>query len=98
MTARRMKSKTRIVSSEPGSLRAWSARAGAGLQLLPGGVETITRWTPFATMLQFPGQVLLGTWSGPALLLAQLAWAAGLHVVGLAVFTRATRKLVIDGG
>ena len=26
MTARRMKSKTRIVSSEPGSLRAWAVR------------------------------------------------------------------------
>jgi len=68
------------------------------LQLLPDGVETVTRWTPFATMLQFPGQVLLGTWGGPTLLLAQLAWAAGLHLVGMAVLARATRRLVIDGG
>jgi ABC-2 type transport system permease protein len=68
------------------------------LQLLPDGLETVARWTPFATMLQFPGQVLLGTWSGPMLLLVQLAWAICLHLVGLAVFSRATRKVVIDGG
>ena len=68
------------------------------LQLLPAGAETLARWTPFATMLQFPGQVLLGTWSGPVLLVVQAAWALALHAVGAIVLAVATRRLVIDGG
>jgi len=68
------------------------------LQLFPSAIETAARSTPFAAMLQFPAQVLLGTWSGPMLLLVQLAWAVALHLVGLAVLSRALRKVVIDGG
>lgn len=68
------------------------------LQLLPGVAETIARWSPFAPMLQFPGQVLLGTWSGPVLLGVQATWALGLHVLGVLVFRVAARRLVIDGG
>ncbi len=68
------------------------------LQLLPDGVETLARWTPFAPMLQFPGQVLLGTWSGPMLIGVQAAWSLALHVAGQRVFRVAARRLVIDGG
>ncbi len=68
------------------------------LQLLPDGAETVARWTPFAPMLQLPGQVLLGTWSGPRLLLVQAGWILALHLAGQVVFRAAARRLVIDGG
>ena len=68
------------------------------LQMLPDGIETVARWLPFAAMLQFPGQVLLGTWSGPVLLVVQAAWILVLHTIGRLVFRVATRRLVIDGG
>lgn len=68
------------------------------LQMLPDGIETVARWLPFAAMLQFPGQVLLGTWSGPVLVVVQAAWILVLHLAGRLVFRVAARRLVIDGG
>ena len=68
------------------------------LQLLPDGLEAVARWSPFAPMLQLPGQVLLGTWSGPMLLVVQAAWIVGIHVTGQLVFRVAARRLVVDGG
>ncbi len=68
------------------------------LQLIPGSLETVVRHLPFAAMLQFPSEVLLGTWNGAHLLVVQVTWIAALHMLGLFVFGRAQRKLVIDGG
>lgn len=68
------------------------------LQLLPGALETVVRATPFAALVQFPGEVLLGLRSGPGTLGLQLLWGVALHLVGLAVLRAGTTKLVIDGG
>ena len=68
------------------------------LQFLPAGIEAIVRRTPFAAMLQLPGEVLLGRWNGAVLLAVQIGWLILLHVIGALTFSIAARRLVIDGG
>ena len=68
------------------------------LQFFPDAVGTLLLLTPFAGMAQLPAQVFLEETSAVVVVGSQLAWAAVLHIAGLIVLGRATRKLVIDGG
>ena len=71
------------------------------LVFFPGWLEAVARALPFASMLQTPNDVFLGELRGAELagaLALQVAWAAALLVLGRAVLSAGTRKLVIQGG
>ncbi|MFW5418286.1 ABC-2 family transporter protein [Nocardiopsis sp. CNT-189] len=71
------------------------------LVLFPDPLATAMRALPWASMIQFPVEVLLGKHTPPDLaagLAQQAAWAAALLALGALATTRATRKTVIQGG
>jgi len=71
------------------------------LRLLPEWLQTVAYLTPFPYMLNLLVEVYLGLLQGPELyqaLLLQLAWAAGLAILGQVVLKTAVRRLVILGG
>ncbi len=71
------------------------------LSFFPEPLDTITRLTPFASLLQAPIDIYVGEPVGGsvALVLAlQATWAAALYAVGRLVLASGTRKLVLQGG
>jgi len=71
------------------------------LRFLPEWVQHIAHLTPFPHMLNTVVEVYLGVLTGPEVvraLLMQAAWAVALLAVAQFVLTRATRRLVIQGG
>jgi ABC-2 type transport system permease protein len=72
------------------------------VQWFPGWLGTLAACTPFPSLLQTPLDLFSGLTDSPGAavrpLLVQLAWLAGLVGVGRAAQTRATRKLVVQGG
>ncbi len=71
------------------------------LSLFPSGLETVARFLPFASMVQLPAEIYLGTHAGVDLLSVlaqQVAWALVLLACGRALLATATRRVVIQGG
>ncbi|HVV36258.1 MAG TPA: ABC-2 family transporter protein [Acidimicrobiales bacterium] len=73
----------------------------APLSFFPHWLEPTVRALPFAGMIQTPADVWMGKVTGAAAagrVGQQVAWAAVLFLVGRYVTTRATRRVVIQGG
>ena len=71
------------------------------VHMFPDWLRTLAYATPFPAAFQTPIDVLSGRVLGPAalvLLTAQLGWMLALVVVVRIVSTRATRRLVVQGG
>ncbi|MFF5917765.1 ABC transporter permease [Streptomyces flavochromogenes] len=71
------------------------------LNVFPGALGEVARALPWASLLQVPADVYLGTYEGWGLARAyafQGGWALVLLVVGRAVQAAATRKVVVQGG
>ncbi|GAB3040157.1 ABC transporter permease [Nocardioides flavus (ex Wang et al. 2016)] len=71
------------------------------LVLFPGWLGTLARALPWASYVQVPADIWLGTHSGTGLLAAlgfQVAWAVVLLAVCQGVLRVATRKVVVQGG
>lgn len=71
------------------------------LRFFPEWLQTTATFTPFPSMLNTPVEVYLGVLQGRALalaLLTQVLWAAALLLLARFVLSRATLKLVIQGG
>ncbi|MGK5534061.1 ABC transporter permease [Streptomyces sp. URMC 129] len=72
------------------------------LTVFPGGLGEVARWLPWAALLQVPADVLLGRHEGVAavagVLAFQAGWAVVLLLLGRAVQSLATRKVVVQGG
>lgn len=71
------------------------------LSLFPGWLERIARSLPFASMVQLPVEIYLGTYSGFSLVWAlaqQVIWGLLLLALGRWMLSLATRKVVIQGG
>lgn len=71
------------------------------VQLFPGWLRTLAYATPFPAMLQSSVDLVTGQATGLRALGAvagQLAWAVGLLLAGRVVLSRATRRLVVQGG
>lgn len=71
------------------------------LTVFPGALSSVAQLLPWSAMLQVPADVLLGRHTGADLVAAvvfQLAWAAVLLLVGRAVQSLATRRVVVQGG
>lgn len=69
--------------------------------LFPPWLESVARALPFAAMVQVPAEVFMGRDDGVELLVAlgtQAAWFVGLGLLGRALLSAATRKVVIQGG
>ncbi|WP_116248302.1 ABC-2 family transporter protein [Nocardiopsis sp. FIRDI 009] len=94
---------TRGVWAVAGLLGPVAAGALLPLTLFPPAVADVLRLLPWASMVQVPAEVLLGKESlpggtaagGPAL---QVLWAAALLALGALVTSRATRRVVVQGG
>lgn len=83
-------------------LAAWIVGAGLTipLPLLPDAVEAPLRLLPFAAIVQQVSDVWTGT-PQPSLLASlglQLFWAVALLAAGRVVLSRATRRVVLQGG
>ena len=71
------------------------------LVFIPGAIGTLLLWLPFAATLQVPVDIFIGRHTGMAAigqLALQLCWAAAVLALGRVVLSRATRKLVLQGG
>jgi ABC-2 type transport system permease protein len=71
------------------------------VRFFPEWLQTVAYATPFPSMLQLPVDVFVGVTTGPELvatLAMQLGWAIALVAACYAVFSRGTRKLVVQGG
>ena len=71
------------------------------VQFFPDWLQAVAYATPFPSMVQTPIDLLTGQAAGAeaaGLVLAQVAWAAGVLLLGRLVQARATRKLVVQGG
>lgn len=71
------------------------------LVLFPGWLEAVARALPFASMIQLPVEVFLGKHPGASLVgvyAQQGVWLVALVGIGRIVLTRATHRLVIQGG
>jgi len=83
-------------------LTVWLFGSGMNfpLPLLPDGIEQAVRLLPFAATIQGVSDVWTGT-ASPSLAVSlgsQAAWAVALLAAGRVVLTRATRKVVVQGG
>jgi ABC-2 type transport system permease protein len=68
------------------------------IDFYPDWFATIQRALPFAALVQGPIDVYLGHRSVMTVLSLQLVWGVALLLVGRAVMTAATRRLVVQGG
>jgi ABC-2 type transport system permease protein len=71
------------------------------LPLLPAWAQPVTRWLPFAGLLDLPFRVYTGHLASGelALVLArQLGWAAVIIVIGRRALHRWLRQIVVEGG
>ncbi|MFI9645914.1 ABC transporter permease [Streptomyces sp. NPDC052040] len=68
------------------------------LNVFPGGLGEVVRALPWASLIQAPADVLLGTADPWAVFARQLAWAAVLLTAGRLLQTAATRRVVVQGG
>lgn len=67
----------------------------------PGWLGTLAAWTPFPSILQTPVDIVMARIDGREALVAvgvQIAWLAGLLMLGRVVFRLGTRKMVVQGG
>jgi len=67
----------------------------------PSWLETLARALPFVTFVQLPIEVLLGMHTGGELLVVyatQIGWVVVLVAVCRLVLSRATRRVVVQGG
>lgn len=67
----------------------------------PDAARAAVGWLPFAGMVQAPVDVILGKATGVELagvLLFQLSWCVGLMALGRLLFSRAERRVVVQGG
>ncbi len=71
------------------------------LSLFPAWLEPMTRWLPFASLVQLPAEIYLGLHSAGAIvgvLAQQVGWAIVIVGFGRWMMARATAKVVIQGG
>ncbi|MFE9096378.1 ABC transporter permease [Streptomyces sp. NPDC007264] len=68
------------------------------LNVFPGALGEIVRALPWASLIQAPADVLLGTADPAAVFARQLAWAAALLAAGRMLQSAATRRVVVQGG
>ncbi|MFD1661951.1 ABC transporter permease [Streptomyces caeni] len=68
------------------------------LNVFPGALGEIVRALPWASLIQAPADVLLGTADPVAVYARQLAWAAALLAAGRMLQSAATRRVVVQGG
>ena len=71
------------------------------LVMMPGWLQAITQSFPFAQALYVPLSVLNGMVplsQAPQIWLVQLAWIAGLGLLARLIFSRAIRKVTVQGG
>lgn len=67
----------------------------------PGWLEAVCRALPFASMLQHPIELWLGTragWGVLGILVLQVVWLVALVALGRVVLARAVRRVVVQGG
>ena len=71
------------------------------LSFFPEPLDTVTRLTPFAAILQAPIDIYVGVPLGgstAAVLALQASWALALYAAGKLLLAAGTRKLVVQGG
>jgi ABC-2 type transport system permease protein len=71
------------------------------LAMMPAWLQTLVLAFPFAQTLAVPLQLLSGITpveQAPRLWLVQLAWIVGLGLAGRFIFSRAIRKVTVQGG
>ena len=71
------------------------------VQLFPGWLQTVAYATPFPSMVQSPIDLVTGQATGVRALgevAVQLGWAAVLLLLGRVMLSRATSRLVVQGG
>ncbi|MEV0179594.1 ABC-2 family transporter protein [Streptomyces sp. NPDC050625] len=68
------------------------------LNVFPGAIGEVVRTLPWSSLLQAPADVLLGQADPWGVFLFQAAWAAALLALGRLVQSRATRRVVVQGG
>jgi ABC-2 type transport system permease protein len=71
------------------------------ITFFPPWLEAVARATPFAAIVQFPVEALIGKYDAAALLgvlALQAAWALALLGAGRWLLAAATRKVVVQGG
>jgi ABC-2 type transport system permease protein len=71
------------------------------VRFFPDWLQTLAYVTPFPSMLQLPVDVFVGVTTGAELvatLAMQAGWLLALLAICHAVFSRGTRKLVVQGG
>jgi ABC-2 type transport system permease protein len=71
------------------------------VQLFPGWLQAVAYATPFPAMMQSPIDLVTGQATGAGAareVAAQLAWAVAMLILGRVVLSRATRRLVVQGG
>jgi len=71
------------------------------VQLFPGWLQALAYATPFPAILQWPIDLVTGQATGGRAVLvvaAQVGWALALLALGRLVLSRATRRLVVQGG
>lgn len=70
--------------------------------LFPEWLQQVAAFTPYPSMMQVPVEVLLGKHAGfvdtAQALGSQLLWAVVLLGIGRVVLSRATRKVIVQGG
>jgi ABC-2 type transport system permease protein len=71
------------------------------LNFLPDVLRRAVEWLPFQAMAHLPISIYLGKAEGPALARAfgvELAWLAGLTLLGRAILRHTLRRVAIHGG
>ncbi|MEZ5229223.1 MAG: ABC-2 family transporter protein [Acidimicrobiales bacterium] len=71
------------------------------LNLFPSWLETVARALPFASMIQLPAEIFLGQRDGIELvgvIAQQLFWMVAMLGIGRWMLSRATYRVVIQGG
>lgn len=71
------------------------------LTLFPPSLETVARWLPFASLVQLPVEIFLGSYTPSSVawpLAQQIIWAVVILTIGRWMLAAATRKVVIQGG
>jgi ABC-2 type transport system permease protein len=69
--------------------------------MFPPALQELSRWLPFQAVAFVPGQIWLGKLAGTGIargLLLQAAWAGALAAVSAWTWSRASRRLTVQGG